>query len=127
LCNRLVQFVLPRDPQAVFHFAALQSELGRSIVKRHGRDPGALDTVYLVVNQRSAKPVLLERARAALFVLKTLGFPWSLIAPPLGILPDFLLTIGYNLVARHRYRVFGRYDTCPLPSPEHRQRFVDQG
>jgi predicted DCC family thiol-disulfide oxidoreductase YuxK len=57
-----------------------------------------------------------------LFVFKTLGAPWSLVAA-FGFLPDGLLNAAYDFIARRRYRIFGRYDTCMLPSAEYRNRF----
>ncbi|HEX4999349.1 MAG TPA: DCC1-like thiol-disulfide oxidoreductase family protein [Terriglobia bacterium] len=125
LCNRLIGFILPRDPNGVFHYAALQSPLGRSIVQRYGGDPEALETFYLVVNHHSDRPQILRRARAALFVLKTLGLPWSLPGV-FGVLPDAVLNAAYDFVARRRYRIFGRYDTCLMPDPAYRQRFHDE-
>lgn len=120
LCNRFVRFVLNHDRAAVFRFASLQSQLGQSLIG----SPNTLRTVYVVVNYGSKSPVVLSKSRAALFVLETLGGPWRLAAI-LGILPRRLLDWAYDLVARYRYSVFGRYQTCPLPSPEHRSRFID--
>lgn len=124
LCNRLNQFVLRRDPRAVFDFASLQSPTARSVLPRLGGHAESLDTVYVVVNYRSESPALLSKAVAASFVLKTLG-----IRGPLSwafrVLPDGLLNLGYDLVARNRYRVFGKSETCIMPSAEFRQRFID--
>jgi len=124
LCNRLNRFVLKRDPTGMFRFASLQSGLGQSLLRDFGRDPGNLDTLYVVVGYGSRSPVLLFRSRAALFVVKTLGGPWRLAAV-LGILPGRLLDWVYDLIARHRYSVFGRYESCLVPSPEHKSRFID--
>ena len=124
LCNRLNRFVLERDAVAVFQFASLQSRLGQSILRGYGRDPDKLETLYVVVNYGSESAVLLSKSRAALFVLKTLGGPWRLAAS-LGVLPHRLLDWAYDLVARHRYRVFGRYENCLMPGPEYETRFID--
>jgi predicted DCC family thiol-disulfide oxidoreductase YuxK len=124
LCNRLNQFVLLRDTRAVFDFASLQSPTARSILPRLGGNAESLDTVYVVVNYRSGSPVLLSKSGAASFVLKTLG-----IRGPLSwafrVLPDGLLNLGYDLIARNRYRVFGRAETCMMPSAEFQKRFID--
>jgi predicted DCC family thiol-disulfide oxidoreductase YuxK len=125
LCDRLVRFVLPRDRREVFHFASLQSNLGRSLVRQFGRDPDCLDTFYVVSDYRGASPHLMGRARAALFVAKALGGPWRALAV-LGVLPDGLLDPAYRLVARHRYGLFGRRESCFLPPAEYRRRFVDR-
>lgn len=124
LCNRLNQFVLLRDTRAVFDFASLQSITGRSILQRFGRDIGNLTTFYVVTNYRSESPALLSKARATSFVMKTLegGGMWL---RAFRILPKALLDLGYGLIARNRYRIFGRYESCLVPSAEFRKRFID--
>jgi len=124
LCNRLNRFVLKRDPAAVFQFASLQSRLGQSLLKADGLDADNLETLYVVANYGSESPVLLSKSQAAFFILKTLGGPWRVVTI-LGILPWRLLDWVYDLIARNRYTVFGRYQTCPIPSPEYKSRFVD--
>src|SRR4051812_5924246 len=86
LCNRLNQFLLSRDGGGVFDFASLQSRAGRDLLTRLGRNPDDLDTVFVVVGYRGGAPVLLSKARAALFVLKALGQPWSWLGV-FGVLP----------------------------------------
>jgi predicted DCC family thiol-disulfide oxidoreductase YuxK len=124
LCNRVNDFVLKRDPKGLFRFASLQSPFAREALARHEKEPSDLDTVYVVANRGTPEETLLSKSRAALFVLRTLGGVWS-IARLLEIVPRALLDRAYDLVARHRYRVFGRYDACPIPRPEHRQRFIE--
>jgi len=124
LCNRLNRFVLKRDAAGVFRFASLQSNLGQSILRAHGKDPGSLETLYVVVHHGAKSPVLLSKSGAALFILETLRGPWRLAAV-LRILPRPLLDWAYYLVARNRYRVFGRYDHCLIPSSKYRSRFID--
>jgi predicted DCC family thiol-disulfide oxidoreductase YuxK len=125
LCNRLVQFVLRRDHDAVFRFASLQSALAAHILTRHGANPNDLDTFYVVVNYNEDGEALLSRSDAVIEVLKQLGGIWRVAAFALGIVPRFLRDWAYRVVARNRYRVFGRYDTCPLPSEATRSRFLD--
>jgi predicted DCC family thiol-disulfide oxidoreductase YuxK len=124
LCDRLVQFVLARDPLGVFDFAPLQSDTGRAAVAREGGNPDALTSFYVVRDYRTAQARSLVKARAALFVARALGWPWA-AAAAFGVLPTALLDFGYDVVARYRYRVFGRFDQCMLPRPEQRKRFVD--
>jgi predicted DCC family thiol-disulfide oxidoreductase YuxK len=124
LCNRLNTFLLPRDVDAVFAFASLQSEAGQSLLKRFGRASDSLDTFYVVTNYRSASPVLLAKSRAALFVLTTLGGFWRWLAL-FGVLPSTLLDRAYDVIARNRYRILGRSETCLLPAPEYKTRFID--
>jgi predicted DCC family thiol-disulfide oxidoreductase YuxK len=124
LCNRVVRFVLTRDRRRLFDFASLQSATGRSIAERAGRNPDDLNTLYVVANYRTDSPRLLSKSRAALFVVRTLGGIWPALST-VGVLPTPLLDFFYDLTARIRYRVFGRYNSCPLPAPEHRPRFID--
>jgi predicted DCC family thiol-disulfide oxidoreductase YuxK len=125
LCNRLNRFVLRRDTRAVFDFASLQSPTARSVLPRLGGNAENLDTVYVVVNYRSESPALLSKAGAVSFVMKTLGICGPLLWA-FRVLPDGLLNLGYDLIARNRYRVFGKSETCIMPSAEFRQRFVDR-
>jgi predicted DCC family thiol-disulfide oxidoreductase YuxK len=124
LCNRLNNFVLPRDTQAVFDFASLQSAVGRSTLAGFGRNPEDLNTFYLVTNYRSKSPALLSKASAALFVMKKLGDPWRWLGL-FGIFPNALLDRAYDLTARYRYRFFGRYESCLMPSAKYRKHFID--
>jgi len=124
LCNRLNNFVLPRDSRGVFDFASLQSAVGRSALQRFGRNPDDLNTFYLVTNYRSESSALLSKASAALFVMKKLGDPWRWLGL-LGVFPSALLDRVYDLTARYRYRLFGRYESCLMPSGEYKKRFID--
>ena len=123
LCDHLVQFLLARDRHRVFHFAALQSAAGQSAVERSGGNPAALTTFYVLADYRTGESRLFNKGRAALFVARTLGWPWR-AAGLLGLLPTSILDRGYDLVARNRYRLFGRHEQCLLPRAEDRDRFV---
>jgi predicted DCC family thiol-disulfide oxidoreductase YuxK len=126
LCNRLVQFVLRRDREAIFRFASLQSAFAARVLARHDASPGDLDTLYVVVNYEEAQETLLARSDALLYVLRRLGAVWRAAAIMFAVLPKFLRDAAYNSVARNRYRIFGRYETCPLPGRESAARFLDQ-
>jgi len=125
LCNRLVQFILHRDRAAIFRFASLQSALAAGILARRGADARDLDTVYVVVNAGQADEQLFPRSDAAIFVLQQLGGIWRVAAFILRLVPRSLRDWEYRLVARLRYRIFGRYDACLLPSEDTRNRFLD--
>jgi len=125
LCSRLVQFILKRDKRDYFRFASLQSEFASSLLQKHGRDPRDLDTVYVVTDYGQPTERLLARSDAILFLLRQLGGIWKLAS--LGnILPRTMRDAIYKLVARNRYRVFGRYDSCLLPEPKHRAKFLGE-
>jgi predicted DCC family thiol-disulfide oxidoreductase YuxK len=124
LCNRLVQFLLKRDTHDRFRFASLQSDFTAQVLRRHGLDPADLDTVYVIRDFGQTRERLLTRSDAVLFMLNRLGGIWRVTA--LGrVLPRALRDLVYKLVARNRYRVFGKHESCMLPEPQHRQKFLD--
>jgi predicted DCC family thiol-disulfide oxidoreductase YuxK len=123
LCDRLVQYVLAHDRDRVFHFAALQGAVAREALKPFGVS-GELTTLRVLVDYRSAHPRSLTKGRATIFVLSRLGWPWK-AAGLLSALPSPLLDAVYDLVARHRYRLGGRYERCLVPPAEDRGRFID--
>jgi predicted DCC family thiol-disulfide oxidoreductase YuxK len=124
LCSRLLQFLLEHDRRAVFSFASLQSAVGRGIVERFGGNPNELASFHVVAHYRATHAQMFSRSNAALFVAGQLGWPWKM-AILLRILPTAILDHVYNVVARSRYRVFGRYERCMTPRPEFRGRFVE--
>ena len=123
MCDGLIRFVLRRDSRE-FDFAALQSPAARAALTPFGGNADVLTTMYVVANYRGAAPRLLAKSRAALFVMARLGWPWKAGAV-LGLLPTSVLDSLYDVVARHRYRVFGRHEQCLMPKPEVRSRFID--
>ena len=125
LCNRLVQFILRRDRAEVFRFASLQSDFAARILARHGAHSERLDTVYLILNYGSGDERLLARSDASIAVLQQLPGFWCALGSLFSVVPRRLRDWMYCFVARYRYRVFGRYDTCPFPTPETRARFLD--
>ena len=125
LCNRLVQFALRHDRKDAFRFASLQGPAAARILERHGQSATDLDTFYVVTDFDQPGEHLRPRSNAALFVLRELGGAWGMLAAIGGLLPKLLRDAAYNLVARNRYRVFGKFDTCPLPDPKDRHKFLD--
>jgi predicted DCC family thiol-disulfide oxidoreductase YuxK len=124
-CNRAVQFILKRDKQDRFRFAALQSEFATSLLRKHGITTNDLDTLYLVLNNGQRGERLLDRSSASIAIQRELGAFWRLLANCYSILPLSLRDWGYNLIARNRYRIFGKYETCPIPKPGDRHKFLD--
>lgn len=123
LCNAIVRFLLARDRARRLRFAALQSDVGRELLARHGISTGALDTFRVARDAGTPGETVLSRSRAVLFACRELGWPWR-AATLLGVVPRALLDAAYDLVARHRYRWFGRHERCLVPSPEHAGRFL---
>jgi predicted DCC family thiol-disulfide oxidoreductase YuxK len=124
LCNRLLQFLFAHDHRAVFYFASLQSSIGQATVERWGGDPRDLSSFYVIADYRTANARALTKSRAALFVAREIGWPWKALGA-LGLLPTAVLDFVYDIIATHRYRIFGRSDTCLVPAPDVKKRFVE--
>jgi predicted DCC family thiol-disulfide oxidoreductase YuxK len=125
LCNRLVQFLLNHDKQDRLRFASLQSDFAANVLRRHGLDAKDLDTVHVVENYEQRDERVLLRSDAILRAWSELGGFWSFCAVVAKVLPRFIRDFIYRLVAQNRYRLFGKYDTCMLPDPSQRDRFLD--
>jgi predicted DCC family thiol-disulfide oxidoreductase YuxK len=125
LCNSLVQFLLKRDRDGRLRFASLQSDFATKVLQRHGFDPKDLDTMHLVENYDQPGERVLQRSTAILRAGRELGGVWSFLAALGRVVPRPLRDMFYGLVARNRYRVFGKYETCMLPDPNQRSRFLD--
>ena len=126
LCNRTVQFTLRHDRRDVFRFAALQSELAERALQRHAETASDLNSVYLVLGIGEAGERLLGRSDAVIYLLRTLGGGWRALAGIYGLLPRWVRDVLYDLVARNRYRVFGKFETCPVPEAGVREKFLDR-
>lgn len=126
LCHGLVQFLLPRDRSGRFHFAPLQSTLASEQLDRLGEVTSRMTTVHVITNYRGGAPRRLVKARATLFVATSVGWPWK-VCGLLGFLPNAWLDSAYDVIARHRYRFFGRRDVCLVPRPEYRARVYASG
>jgi predicted DCC family thiol-disulfide oxidoreductase YuxK len=124
LCSRLLQFLLRHDHRRVFCFASLQSAVGQSFVERSGGKPGDLTSFCVFADYQARTSRVFTRSDAALFVAGELGWPWK-AARLVRFVPKWFRDRAYDLVARSRYRVFGRYEHCLIPHPEFRGRFID--
>lgn len=118
-CNASVQFILKRDPAGYFSFAAQQSDYGEKLMREYGIDPASEDTLILIEDGK-----VFTRSDAALRIAGKLSGPWRFLSL-LTAVPRSLRNGIYTFIARNRYRWFGRKDSCPIPEPEWRQRFLD--
>ncbi|MBF9142304.1 thiol-disulfide oxidoreductase DCC family protein [Hymenobacter properus] len=122
LCNGFVQFVIRHDAAGRYRFAALQSEAGRGLLAAHGVAPAALaaepDSVVLLSDGR-----FYSHSGAVLRIARGLGGLWQAAALA-EVLPRAWRDAAYRFVARHRYRWFGREESCWLPTPELKARFL---
>jgi predicted DCC family thiol-disulfide oxidoreductase YuxK len=119
LCSRWVRFVLARDRTARYRFASMQSAHGRALLREHGLDPDDPNSLLLLERGRASTD-----SDAILRVLDGFGGAWRAMRL-LRLVPRRLRDPAYRWLARHRYRWFGRSDTCWLPAPEHAARFLD--
>ncbi len=124
LCNALVQFLIKRDKRRALRFASLQNDFAAKVLGRHGIDPKDLDTVHVVVNYEQPAERVLNRSDAILTACAELGGIWKTAAATARIIPGALRDLVYRFVARNRYQVFGKYETCMLPDPNQRDRFL---
>ena len=123
LCNGSVKFMIKRDKLDRFRYAPLQSELGREMLARF--DIHAFpDGMVLVTDALTAVEQIYHRSDAISESLRRLGAPCQMAGKLLAIVPHPLRDWSYGVVARYRYRLFGRYATCPVPSPEQRSRLL---
>ena len=124
LCNGAVQFLMKRDRLDRFRYAPLQSDLGREVLARFDIQEFP-DAVMLLTDALTPGERLYRRSDAVAAAMERLGSRWWRVAGRmLRLVPSPLRDWGYGIVARFRYRVFGRYDTCPVPSPEQRGRLL---
>jgi len=122
VCNAAVRAVLRFDRVGSLRFAPLEGDFARAIIDRHPaiRD---VDSVVFVDEPGQPGERVAVRSEAALRVLTYLGRPWTFLTF-VRVLPTALLDRLYDGFARIRYRVLGKYDSCPIPPPEVRLRFV---
>jgi predicted DCC family thiol-disulfide oxidoreductase YuxK len=123
LCNGVVQFLMKHDKLDQFRYAPLQSSLGREVLARFDIRSFP-DGVMLLTDALTPGEHLYQRSGAVAEALQQLGGPWRLAGRVLRLAPRRLRDWGYGMVARFRYRLFGRYDTCPIPPPEQRSRLL---
>jgi predicted DCC family thiol-disulfide oxidoreductase YuxK len=118
LCNRLVGFIIKRDPAHKFKFASLQSGIGQQLLREKGLDADSLFSVVFIQGDN-----YFFKSTAALKVLKTIGGVWKFFYF-LMIIPRPVRDFFYDIVARYRYRIFGKRTTCMVPTPEIMERFL---
>ena len=116
-CDQSVQFIIKRDPEGQFKFASLKSDSGQELLKQHNA-PGDIDSFVLIEDQHCY-----FKSSAALRVCKHLKGWWKLTYALL-VVPRPVRDFVYEIIARNRYKWFGKKESCMLPSPEERRRFL---
>jgi predicted DCC family thiol-disulfide oxidoreductase YuxK len=119
LCNRAVQFIIKRDKKKQFRFAALQGKGGNDLLKKFDLPANLFNSFILVEGDK-----VYTRSTAALRVAKKLSGGWKLLYG-LMIVPRFIRNAVYNVIAKNRYKWFGKRNECMIPAPGLKERFLD--
>jgi predicted DCC family thiol-disulfide oxidoreductase YuxK len=118
LCNRSVDFIVHHDKKGLFKFASLQSDLGQQIRQKFNLPIQKYDSVLLIKKNK-----VFKKSTAALEIARQLGGVWVLLYGFM-IVPAFIRNLVYDVIAQNRYRWFGKKETCRLPTPAERGRFL---
>jgi predicted DCC family thiol-disulfide oxidoreductase YuxK len=117
-CNRAVNFIIKRDPEGLFVFAPMQSDLAKELMGKHQIHNVGVDTFLLIKNDQC-----FVFSSAALEIAKDLTGMWYL-CKIFKVVPEPVRDFFYKLFARYRYTLFGKKETCMVPSKEVRSRFI---
>lgn len=120
LCSSFARFVARHDRARVFRFTAAQSRLGQALFRHYGLDPVDFETNLLLAEGRAY-----GKLQAFAGIMRRLGGPWRLLALA-GKVPPRLGDWLYDRIARNRYRLFGRTETCMMPDASWRDRVIDE-
>jgi predicted DCC family thiol-disulfide oxidoreductase YuxK len=119
LCNSSINFIIDWDPDRYFRYAPLQSESGQAFLERIGKSQSDFDSILLSEGEN-----WYYKSTAALRIARKLSGGWPLLYGFI-IIPPFLRNVVYDIIARNRYRWFGRQDECRIPTPELKSLFLD--
>ena len=120
LCSASVQFILQHEKQPGLRFASAQSPAGQALLAHFQLATDQLETVVLIENGRAY-----TYSTAVIRIAAHLRQPWPMLAKIAAVVPLFVRDYLYKQIARRRYRWFGQYATCMVPTPEVQQRFLD--
>lgn len=118
-CNYWVNFAIKRDKKKKLFFTPLQGETAKQILPQYNINPTSLRSVVFIDQDKAW-----TQSSAALRICKYLDGGWKLFYG-LIIIPKFIRDFFYNIIARNRYRWFGKKDTCMIPTPDMKERFLD--
>ena len=118
LCSANAQFILNHDEAERFYLASMQGPVGARLFRQYGLDPTDPSSILLIEEGKARKD-----SDAVIAIYEGLGLPWRLISL-FRIIPAFVRDPIYLLVARNRYRLFGKRETCWLPAERYRARML---
>jgi len=119
LCNGAVNFIINRDPNCKFAFAPLQGQFAQGYIKLHGLEPLMFNTLFLIKDDNRY-----IRSDAAIEIAKELSGQWKWLRL-FTFIPKPIRDFCYQLLAKNRYKIFGRRDSCLLPSTAISHRFIE--
>jgi predicted DCC family thiol-disulfide oxidoreductase YuxK len=119
LCNNSVQFVIERDTDNVFKFAALQSEIGQQLAKVRGIDTAVVNSIILL----EPGVAYYTKSTAALKIAQSFGGAWQLTTV-LEWIPENIRNWVYDYIAKNRYKWYGKKDACMIPTPDLKSKFL---
>ncbi|TDJ53248.1 MAG: thiol-disulfide oxidoreductase DCC family protein [Ignavibacteria bacterium] len=118
-CNYWVNFIIDRDKDDIFRFAALQSEAGQKLLNKFNLKAEDFNTFILIEGE-----IYFTKSTAALMIARKLNFPFKVLYYFIFI-PKFLRDLIYSLIATNRYKFFGKRDICRIPSENEKEKFLD--
>ncbi|MEO9513727.1 MAG: thiol-disulfide oxidoreductase DCC family protein [Flavobacteriaceae bacterium] len=121
LCNGAVQFIIKRDTKDMFRYAALQSDMGRQLTVERAIDTSKVDSIILI----EPGVAYFTKSDAALEIGKSFGGLWKVLSV-FSWIPKSIGDAIYDLIARNRYKWFGKKDQCMIPTPELKAKFLEQ-
>jgi predicted DCC family thiol-disulfide oxidoreductase YuxK len=126
LCCGIVQLALRHDRSRLWRYSPLQSEFAAHALGRYGVVPGDLDQIHVLAEHGTERERLLSGSDAGIFLWRSLsGWP-RILGALLALIPRLLREPAYRVIARYRYRLFGRHIECRPPSTEQRALFVHE-
>lgn len=118
LCNDAITFIIKRDKKNHYRFAALESDIGAMYLKKHHINPQEMDSIILIRGERAY-----TKAGAALRIAQKMSGLWPLLYAFI-IIPKFISNAVYDYIARNRYQWFGKKESCMIPTPQLRDKFL---
>ncbi|WP_460218978.1 thiol-disulfide oxidoreductase DCC family protein [Psychroserpens sp. MEBiC05023] len=119
LCNSSIQYVIKHDKNSLFMFAPLQSAIGQKIIETYQIDTHKTDSILLYSQDNG----LSTKSTAALKIAKHLGFPRNMLVL-FFIIPTSLRNWIYDYIAKNRYKWYGKKESCMIPTPELKSKFL---
>ena len=118
-CNSSVNFIISHERQSELMFASLQSDFGQSLLRKHNEETDDFESIIFIGDSGVSK-----KSEAAFKIASFLKPPWRWLGI-FHVLPTFVTDFFYGIIAKNRYAIFGKTDTCTIPTPALKSRFLD--